>query len=323
MSSKRYYVHGTTRTLQGIRSDRIQIDLNAIHNLIVPLFDYEFSIQLFEHDHGNRYNDSTGHICRPPRPSRVVDRAGSRLRRGLISGPNAQQRIVLWTLLDHRLHQHLHSKLPIEEPAPSIYQSGTDTSGLEDDNADALICRLCCVVDDDFVEELLDPDLQPQHPFIGSMAIAGDTPDPPPSKPAKQAATKPKPVKPAAMKPRRRYTKGKPRKYFKGNQIAAELWHQQLSHGGIEKLKHTGNCTTGMEDFDKAHPLFKCQSCQMAKMMKAAKSKIDNRPASRKGERFHMDFGFFRGPKHLQDLTKRNRIGDLGLTKRKNQAPDY
>ena len=63
VTSKRYYVRGTTRTLQGIRSDRIQIDLNIIHNRIVPLFEYEYGVQLFEHDHGNRYNDSTSHIC--------------------------------------------------------------------------------------------------------------------------------------------------------------------------------------------------------------------------------------------------------------------
>ena len=67
--------------------------------------------------------------------------------------------------------------------------------------------------------------------------------------------------------------------------------------------------------------MFKCQSCQMAKMTKAAKTKIDNRPASRKGERFHMDFGFFRGPKHLQDLTKRKHVGKRRA--KGEETPDY
>jgi len=135
----------------------------------------------------------------------------------------------------------------------------------------------------------MDPDVQPQQPFIGSMAIASETSNPPP-------------LILAAPKPRRRYTKGKPWKYSKGKQIAAELWHQRLGHIGIENLKHTANSTTGMEDFGKAHNLFKCQSCQMAKMTKAVKMKINNRSASRKGERFHMYFGFFRGPKHLMKV---------------------
>ena len=115
-----------------------------------------------------------------------------------------------------------------------MYETGTDTCGLDDeDNADALICRLCCVVEDDFVEELLDTDPQPQQSFFGAMAIATDAPSP-------------TSLPPEAKRSRRRYTKGKPRKYSKVKQIAAELWHQRLNHVGIEKLKHTTNCTTGM-----------------------------------------------------------------------------
>ena len=41
----------------------------------------------------------------------------------------------------------------------------------------------------------------------------------------------------------------------------------------------------------------------MAKINKAPRSKTENRPASKRKERFHMDFGFFREPEHLTDLT--------------------
>ena len=40
----------------------------------------------------------------------------------------------------------------------------------------------------------------------------------------------------------------------------------------------------------------------MAKRTKAPRTKTENRPATQRGERFHMDYGFLRGPKHLTDL---------------------
>jgi hypothetical protein len=43
----------------------------------------------------------------------------------------------------------------------------------------------------------------------------------------------------------------------------------------------------------------------MAKMTKQSRGKTDIRSAAINGERFHMDYGFFRGPRHLQRKIKR------------------
>jgi hypothetical protein len=43
----------------------------------------------------------------------------------------------------------------------------------------------------------------------------------------------------------------------------------------------------------------------MGKLMKQARGKTDSREARAIGERFHMDYGFFRGPKHLQKRVQR------------------
>ena len=82
-----------------------------------------------------------------------------------------------------------------------------------------------------------------------------------------------------------------------------------MGHIGLDTLQKTANCTTGIENTGLAHPRFQFQSCQMAKMSKAPRSKTDNQPASKRGECFHMDFVFFRGPKHLTDLTTRTWHG--------------
>jgi hypothetical protein len=48
----------------------------------------------------------------------------------------------------------------------------------------------------------------------------------------------------------------------------------------------------------------------MGKLAKQARGKTDSREANAKGKRFHMDYGFFRGPKHLQQKIKR-KYGDV------------
>ena len=112
--------------------------------------------------------------------------------------------------------------------------------------------------------------------------------------------TRTQPNVPSEPKPPRKQMRTKRHK-----QISAEIWHQRMGYIGLDTLQKTAKCTTDMKDIGFAHSLFQCQSCQMAKVNKAPCSPTENRPVSRRGERFHMDFGFFREPKHLTDLTTR------------------
>jgi hypothetical protein len=96
---------------------------------------------------------------------------------------------------------------------------------------------------------------------------------------------------------------------LKGDQLTTELWHQRMAHPGTAKLRKTQQHTTGIPALGPAHPLFGCSSCNMGKLAKQARGKTDSREANAKGERFHMDYGFFRGPKHLQRKIKR-KYGD-------------
>jgi hypothetical protein len=68
-----------------------------------------------------------------------------------------------------------------------------------------------------------------------------------------------------------------------------------------------------MPNLGAAHPLFSCNICNMGKMDKQPRGKTDSREAQAKGERFHMDYGFFRGPRHLQKKLKR-KYGDMTIT---------
>ena len=97
--------------------------------------------------------------------------------------------------------------------------------------------------------------------------------------------------------------------------------HQRMGHIGLERLQKTAQCTMGMEDIGQIHPLFACQSCQMAKMTKVPRGKPENRLATKRGERFHMDFGFLRGPKHLMDLRTRKWHGKRTMIGQ--EAADY
>ena len=92
----------------------------------------------------------------------------------------------------------------------------------------------------------------------------------------------------------------------KTSMLTTELWHQRLGHIGLKKLQATARCTTGMPAIGNLHPLFQCRACAIAKMTKTPRRKRDNQ-AQQPGERFHMDFGFVRGPKHLQVLLKNKR----------------
>jgi hypothetical protein len=104
-----------------------------------------------------------------------------------------------------------------------------------------------------------------------------------------------------------------------GGQLQTELWHQRMAHPGTAKLKKTQLHTTGMPPLGAAHPLFGCNSCNMGQMQKQARGKIESREANTKGERFHMDYGFFCGPRHLQKHIKR-RYGNMTLA-RTNHKP--
>jgi hypothetical protein len=67
-----------------------------------------------------------------------------------------------------------------------------------------------------------------------------------------------------------------------------------------------------------AHPLFGCNICNMGKMEKQARGKINSREAKANGERFHMDYGFFCGPKHLQKQLKQ-KYGNMTIASLKHK----
>lgn len=84
-----------------------------------------------------------------------------------------------------------------------------------------------------------------------------------------------------------------------GSMLATELWC--LGHAGPKKLQATAKCAKGMHNIGNLHPSFKCGTCATAKLTKSPKRKTKTQ-ATIAGERFHMDFGFVRGLKHLQSL---------------------
>jgi hypothetical protein len=91
-----------------------------------------------------------------------------------------------------------------------------------------------------------------------------------------------------------------------------------MGHPGLAKLKKTQQHTSGIPTLGAAHPLFGCNNCNMGKLTKQARGKTDSREANANGERFHMDYGFFRGPKHLQKQIKR-RYGDMTIASLQHQ----
>jgi hypothetical protein len=103
-----------------------------------------------------------------------------------------------------------------------------------------------------------------------------------------------------------------------GSQLATELWHHRMGHPGTEKLRQTQLHTTGLPPIGPLHPLFGCNNCNLAKMTKQARGKVDLGAAQNNGERFHMDFGFFRGPKDLAKRVKR-KYGKMKITSPKSK----
>ena len=99
-----------------------------------------------------------------------------------------------------------------------------------------------------------------------------------------------------------------------------EPWHQRMGHIGLKKLQATAKCTKGMPPIGNLHPLFKCQACALAKMTKSPKRRKEDQ-ATTPGERFHMDFGFVRGPKNLQHLLKRRRTAKHKIRNAKSHHP--
>jgi len=87
-----------------------------------------------------------------------------------------------------------------------------------------------------------------------------------------------------------------------------ELWHQRLGHAGKDKILLTKGCTTGMPDIKlpSTHSgLFKCPACEKAKMHKAPRGPSEPDAHLKPGQKFQMDYGFFRGPQNLPDVVDR------------------
>jgi hypothetical protein len=78
-----------------------------------------------------------------------------------------------------------------------------------------------------------------------------------------------------------------------------------MGHPGTQKILKTQQHTTGMPTLGQLHPLFDCNNCNMAKMTKQSRGKDDIRSAHHNGEQFHVDYGFFCGPRNLQKQIKR------------------
>lgn len=102
--------------------------------------------------------------------------------------------------------------------------------------------------------------------------------------------------------------------------LATELWHQRMGHVGLKKLQATAQCTKGMPNIGNFHPLFKCRACAIAKMSKTPKRKKEHQ-AQLPGERFHMDFGFVRGPKNLQALLNKRHMAEHKVRHAKSHHP--
>jgi hypothetical protein len=98
-----------------------------------------------------------------------------------------------------------------------------------------------------------------------------------------------------------------------GNQLLTELWHHRMGHPGTPKLCQTQQHTTGIPTLGPLHPLFGCNNCNIAKLTKQAQGKDNSRAAHINGERFHMDYGFCRGPSNLARKVKR-KYGKVSIS---------
>jgi hypothetical protein len=81
-----------------------------------------------------------------------------------------------------------------------------------------------------------------------------------------------------------------------------ELWHQRLGHAAPRTLKRTQQVVDGIPNLPDAYPLFCCPFCDKAKLRKNHGGKKSTKEAFVPGTAFHMDLGFIRGPKNLQDV---------------------
>lgn len=75
-----------------------------------------------------------------------------------------------------------------------------------------------------------------------------------------------------------------------------ELWHQRLGHAGDKALANVHKCADGIPNLPPNRQYFyKCECCMRGKVIAAVKNKHTTSTAKRRGEQFHMDFGFVRG----------------------------
>ncbi len=81
-----------------------------------------------------------------------------------------------------------------------------------------------------------------------------------------------------------------------------KLWHQRLGHAAPRTLKRTQQVVDGIPNLPDAYPLFCCPFCDKAKLRKNHGGKKSTKEAFVPGTAFHMDLGFIRGPKNLQDV---------------------
>ena len=78
-------------------------------------------------------------------------------------------------------------------------------------------------------------------------------------------------------------------------QQEAELWSLRLGSPGTTQLETITNHSTGMPSKLRLHPFRIIPEVADAKIMRQHRGQRgEDRPVSRFGERFHMDFGFFR-----------------------------
>ena len=78
-----------------------------------------------------------------------------------------------------------------------------------------------------------------------------------------------------------------------------ELWHQRLGHAGEKAMSVIHNCVDGVPSlYSHRNKFHKCECCMRGKVTSAAKRKYTNVKTSKRGEIFHMDFGFVRGSEY-------------------------
>ena len=86
-----------------------------------------------------------------------------------------------------------------------------------------------------------------------------------------------------------------------------ELWHQRLAHPGEKIMHNIHNCVDGIPNLStKRHQFYKCDCCMKAKIQKQPRNVTTSTATKCRGQRFHADFGFVRGPDFHKFDKKRN-----------------